>query len=86
MAEEEPDLVALYDAEDVRRLTDAQRDQIAAEIGRPRTYVDALIAKMAEGWERRDPDYDAVGSGGAITHRLAARVNADVVRAGRRRG
>jgi hypothetical protein len=83
---EEPDLVALYDAEAVRRLTDGPTGPDRAEIGRPRTYVHALIAKMAEGLERRDPDYDAVGSGGIITHRLAAQVNADVVRAGRRRG
>lgn len=52
----EPDLVALHDAEDPRRLSGAQRDELARQWGKSRAYVDALIDKIAVGYDQRDPN------------------------------
>ena len=53
-----PDLLADHREFFIGDMSDAQRDDLAAELGESRAYVDALIEKMSRAWDALDDAAD----------------------------
>lgn len=50
------DMAWVYDQGDPRRLTDAQRDELARDLGKSREYVESLIERIGRSFDQRAPE------------------------------